>query len=252
MTVAVALVDPPRKGLVFSDLVSSTALAPADAAELYEAVLADFFAMTAESNVDVLVNYPTPEMLPGDSTGSPEAEIRTVAANALGGSDLTDLRFEVQVGSTRSARIGNAITHLLRDEEETSAAFVDHRAPLLERSLLDQAAIKLRRSETVVGPAPDGDVYFAGFKAPIDFADVLADGPLETIVSRSVDAGASVDFVESREILAEPRDLRSVVAGLRARRTAGKRVPTHTMATIDELGIRVSGGELVVENGGNR
>lgn len=252
MTVAVALVDPPREGLVFSDLVSSTPLSPAGAADLYEAVLADFFAMTAESNVDVLVNYPTPEMLPDDSAESAEAEIRTVAAKVLDGSDLTDLRFEVQVGSTPSARIGNAITHLLRDEEETSAAFVDHRVPLLERSLLDQAAIKLRRSETVVGPAPDGGLYFAGFTDPIDFTDVLDEGPLETVVSRSVDEGAGVDFVESREVLADPRDLRSVVSSLRARRTAGKRVPTHTMAAIDEVGLRVIGGELVVGDGSNR
>ncbi|MFB6133206.1 MAG: DUF2064 domain-containing protein [Halanaeroarchaeum sp.] len=252
MTVAVALVDPPREGLVFSELVSSTSLTPEAGASLYEAVLADFFATTAESNVDVLVNYPTPEMLPGDSTGSPEAEIRTVAASVLDGSDRTDLRFEVQVGSTRSARVGNAITHLLRDEEETSAAFVDHRVPLLERSLLDQAAIKLRRSETVLGPAPDGDVYFAGFTDPIDFTDVMDDGPLETIVSRSVDDGASVDFVEGREVLGIPRDLRSVVSSLRARRTAGMRVPTHTMAAIDEMGLRLAGNELVVENGGNR
>jgi 23S rRNA (uridine2552-2'-O)-methyltransferase len=29
--------------------------------------------------------------------------------------------------------------------------------------------MKLRRSEVVLGPADDGDLYFAGFKAPVDF-----------------------------------------------------------------------------------
>lgn len=252
MTVVVALVDPPREGVALANVVEETALSPADGVTLYEGMLADFFAVTAEANVDVLVNYPTEDVLPDGQEGSPEAEIRSVAARALDAEDLTDVRYEVQVGSTPSARIGNAITHLLRDEDETSAVFVDHRVPFLDRSVIDQAAIDLRRSETVVGPAADGSVFLAGFKEPIDFADIFEGVPIENVVSRTVEEGYTVDFVRRREVVATPRDLKTVVSLLRARQMADKRVSTHTTAAVDELGLRVEDGDLTVSNGGGR
>lgn len=252
MTVAVALVDPPREGVVTRDVVDRTPLTPADGVALYEAMLADFFEVIPETNVDLLVNVPTEDQLPGDGSGSPEAEIRTIAARTLDPGDLDDIRFEVQVGSTPSARIGNAITHLLRDEGETSAAFVDHRVPLLDRSVIDQAAIALRRNETVIGPAADGQVYLAGFKEPIDFTGVLADTPVEDIVSRSIDEDQQVDFLRRRDVVRTARDLRTVVSLIRARRMAGKSVPTHTAAVVEEMGLRVEDGGLVVERESDR
>lgn len=251
MTVAVALVDPPREGVACADIVEATAMSPADGVALYEAMLADFFTVTAEANVDLLVNYPTEDMLPEDG-GNPEAEIREVAAQALDAEDLTEIRYEVQVGSTPSARIGNAITHLLRDEDESSAVFIDHRAPFLDRSVVDQAAINLRRSQTVVGPAADGGIYLAGFKEPIDFTDIFEGVPIENVVSRSVDDDLAVDFVRRREVVATPRDLKTVVSLLRARQMADKRVSTYTSAAVDELGLRVRDGDLVVEDSDNR
>ncbi|MFB6082455.1 MAG: DUF2064 domain-containing protein [Halanaeroarchaeum sp.] len=248
MTVAVALVDPPREGLVCDDLVEQTPLSAADGAVLYDAMLADFFATMAETNVDLLVNYPAADDLPeGFREGDPEAEIRDVAASVLDDEDLEQVRFEVQVGSNRAARIGNAITHLLRDEGATSAALLDHRTPLLERSVVDEAAINLRRSETVVGPAADGQVYFAGFREPIDFADVFCGSPIENVVERSIDEGHTVDFVRRREVVTHPRDLRTVVSLLRARRAADSRVPSNTMRVVDDLGLRVADGDLFVD-----
>jgi hypothetical protein len=246
MTVGVALVDPPRPGLVLADVVEETPLSPEDGVTLYEAVLADFFEVVTQTNAELLVNYPTPEMLPGDG-GDPEAEIRAVAAQVLDAETLRDVRFEVQVGSTPSARIGNAVTHLLREEDESSALFLEHRTPLLERSDVDQAAIALRRSETVVGPAATGDVYLAGFTQPIDFADVLAGEAVENVVERTVDADGAVDFVRYREVLGDERSLRTVVSLLRARRRADQRVPPHTMAAVDELGLHVEDDRLVVD-----
>lgn len=247
MTVAVALVDPPREGIVCTELVDHTPLSPADGVTLYEGLLADFFATMAETNVDLLVNYPQADDLPGESTTDPEAEIRAIAGRVLDAAELDRVRFEVQIGSTPSAQIGNAITHLLRDEEETSAAFLDHRVPLLERSVVDQAAISLRRNETVVGPAQDGGVYLAGFRAPIDFTDVLEGRSIERIVSRSVGEAMDVAFVRRREVVDHPRDLKTVVSLLRARREAERAVPKRTMAAIDELGLWVSDdGEIRV------
>ncbi|MFB6094805.1 MAG: DUF2064 domain-containing protein [Halanaeroarchaeum sp.] len=246
MTVAVALVDPPREGLVLPEIAAETALSPGDARDLYEAMLADFFDVAADANVDVLVNYPTPDRLP-DGDGDPAAEIRSVAASVLDREDLSDLRFEVQVGSSPSARIGNAITHLLRDEEETSAALIDHRAPLLDRSVIDQAAISLRRSEVVLGPSGAGGVHLAGFTEPIDFTDVLEDVPLETIVDRAREADASVDFVRRRDVATDPRTLGTVVATIRARAAAGASVPPRTTAAIEDLGLALRDGDLVVD-----
>ncbi|MFB6124358.1 MAG: DUF2064 domain-containing protein [Halanaeroarchaeum sp.] len=249
MTVAVALVDPPREGLTLPSLVERTALSPADAAALGEATLEDFFRTMAETNVDLLVNYPAAEDLPeGHREGDPEAEIREVAAGVLDDEALEKVRFEVQVGSSRAARLGNAITHLLEEEGETSAGLIDHRVPLLERSVVDEAAIKLRRSQTVLGPGADGEVYFAGFRDPIDFTDVFAGSTIETMVERANDREHKVDFVRRREILTHPRDLRTVVSLLRARRAAGRRVPEHTMRVVDDLGLRVADGELLVDN----
>jgi len=253
VTVAVALVDPPREGLVCADLVERTALSPADGVALYEGMLADFFATMAETNVDLLVNYPTPDLLPDEfAEGDAQAEIEAVAARVLDDEAMADVRYEVQVGSSRAARIGNAITHLLRDENQTSAALIDHRVPLLERSVVDETAIKLRRSETVVGPAADGAVYIAGFKEPIDFTDLFDDQPIESIVERTVADGNGADFVRRREIPTNPRDLRTVVSLVRARRTAERWVPPHTTRVIEDLDLRVTDGALTVGDDGNR
>ncbi|MFW5938153.1 MAG: DUF2064 domain-containing protein [Halanaeroarchaeum sp.] len=246
MTVAVALVDPPREELVLPTVVEETPLTAADAVTLYEAMLADFFETITETNADVLVNYPTADQVPGEDA-DPEREIREIATGVLDAATVRDLRFEVQVGSSPSAQIGNAITHLLRDEGESSALFVDHRVPLLDRSIVDQAAITLRRSDTVIGPAADGEVYLAGFTDLIDFTDVLEDGPLETLVERSNDAGSPVDFVRRRDVVTDARTLGTIVSLLRARRNAGAKVPAHTVRAIDELGLRLEDGEIVFD-----
>lgn len=244
MTVAVALVDPPREGQVLQTVVEQTPLTQTDGVTLYEAMLADFFEVITETNADVLVNYPTADQFSATDV-DPEREIRDVAARVLDEATLREVRFEVQVGSSPSAHIGNAITHLLRDEGESSALFVDHRVPLLDRSIVDQAAITLRRNDTVVGPATDGNVYLAGFTELVDFTDVLEEAPLETIVERSNDVGSPVDFVRRRDAVTDARTLGTVVSLLRARRNAETRVPQHTMGAIDELGLRIEDGDVV-------
>ena len=247
MTVAVALVDPPREGHALQTVVEQTPLTQAGGVTLYEAMLADFFEVITETNADVLVNYPTADQF-SDTDVDPEREIRDVAARVLDEATLREIRFEVQVGSSPSAHIGNAITHLLRDEDESSALYVDHRVPLLDRSIVDQAAITLRRSDTVIGPAADGNVFLAGFTDLVDFTDVLEDVPLETIVERSNDAGSPVDFVRRRDVVTDARTLGTIVSLLRARRNAETRVPSHTMRAIDELGLRLEDGDIVVES----
>lgn len=251
MTQVVLMTDAPVEGVACRDLVDETPLSPADGLALYTALLKDVFETLAESTVDVLVNYPGVDDLPAhaDPDRRPEVALRALAGTVVEPDRLEDFRFEVQVGSDFSAKAGNAITHLLRDENRTSASVLRPCVPRLVRSVVDEAAIKLRRNDVVLGPAGDGDgdVYFAGFVEPIDFEDAFEENALETIASRAGEAGLTVDFAREREVLHSARALRTVVTRLRAALLAGNPVPEHTWSFIEERGLRVEDGELVME-----
>jgi len=140
MTVVAVLADPPRDGLVATDLADSTPLSTAEAAELYEAAFRDAVLAVDRSGGELLVNYPTADQLPAPhrAASSPEATLRALVADTLGGTESA--RFEPQVGSSFSARAGNTVTHLLREEDADSVAVVTPTAPLLSRSIVDAAA----------------------------------------------------------------------------------------------------------------
>jgi len=170
MTVIAVLASPPREGLVLPALSETSPLSAAAVTDLYEAMLADTFQAIDRSGAELLVNYPDSEQLPDAhrTDTEPVAELRAIVADAL--DDPSDVRFEPQVGSTFSARAGNTVTHLLREEEAASAAIIRGTAPLLSRTMIDGAAMKLRTNDVVVGPASEGRVYYAGFTEVIDFA----------------------------------------------------------------------------------
>ena len=250
MTIVVVIADPPVDGAgVCEEIVAETELTPADGVELYAAVLKDVFTALAESTVDVLINYPPREDLPegAELQRSPEAILRGLAGSVVDPDRLEDFRFEVQVGSDFSATAGNAITHLLREEERASASVLRPCVPRLVRSIVDEAAIKLRRTDVVLGPAGGGDVYFAGFTQPIDFAGVFEESALEEIAARAGADGLTVDFVRDREVLDAARDLGSVVTRFRAQQLAGKPVPTHVWSFIEDRGLEVRDGRLRVQ-----
>lgn len=242
------MADAPVEGVACRSLVEETPLTAADGVALYRAVLKDVIGTLAEATIDPLVNYPSAEDLPADADVEkrPEAALRGIAASVVEPERLEDFRFEVQVGSNFSAKAGNAITHLLRDEGQQSAAVLRPCVPRLERSVIDEAAIKLRRNEVVLGGAGDGEVYYAGFSEPIDFEDVFETNAIEEAALRAGEAGLSVDFAREREVLHSARDLRTVVTRLRAGVAAGKQVPEHTWSFIEDRGIRVRDGTLEV------
>lgn len=246
MTQVVLIADPPVEGVACRQIVEETQLSPGDGEALYRAVLKDVFTALGNSSIDVLVNYPAPDDIPEDveSDMDPEAELRGIAGTVLDAEQLREWRFEIQVGSNFSAKAGNAITHLLRDEEQHSAAVFRPCVPRLERGVVDEAAIKLRRNEAVLGPTGDGDIYFAGFREPIDFEDVFEDNALEEAALRAGEEGLGVDFAQYREVLHSARAFRSVVSRLRAAVAAGNPVPEHLWEFIAERGISASGGEL--------
>lgn len=246
MTVVVLMADAPVEGVACRQLVEETPLSESDGVELYRAVLTDIFGTLAESTVDVLVNFPAPDDIPEGVTldEQPEATLRALAGTVVDPERLDDFRFEVQVGSNFSAKAGNAITHLLRDEEYHSAAVLRPCVPRLVRSVVDEAAIKLRRNDVVLGAAGDGELYYAGFTDLIDFTDVFEENAVEEVSGRAGEEGLTVDFARDMDVLHSARDLRTIVTRLRAEVLAGKAVPEHLWTFIEETGLRVQDGEV--------
>lgn len=251
MTILVAMVEPPRAGLVLPGLADTAPLSPAETVDLYEAMAKDLLRAGADSGGDILVNYRPDDLLPETHRRAESSEdaVRALAADALSEDELAETRFEVQVGSSEEARVGNTVTHLLEREEESSVAVADPSAALLGRTDLDSAAMKLRRRDVVLGPASDGRVYYAAFGEPVDFAGAYATPEVETLTARARDRGLDVDFLPPSVAVRTGADLRTLVPRVNARRRAGRAVPSHTVAVLDEFGLRVveSDGERRLE-----
>lgn len=243
MTVVAVFADPPRPGLVLPKLAASSPLSEGEAADLYAASLKDTLRAVERSGGELLVNYRPDDLLPEgfESDRSAEAEVRAVAAEAL--DDPGDARFEVQVGSTVSARAGNTVTHLLSEEGARSVAVVPATAPTLTRKEIDSAAMKLRSDEVVLGPSERGRVYYAGFTEPVDFEDAYATPEVETLSNRAADADLGVGFLEAKSLVETGDGLASLVPLLNARVAAGRVVPEHTATLLHEWGLRVVEGE---------
>jgi hypothetical protein len=247
MTTVVVPATPPRPGLVCPDLPEQTPLSPAEAADLYEAALQDTLRTAEQAGGDLLVNYRSEETIPEEfrTDTDPEAEVRAVASEAL--SDVTAVRFETQVGSTDSARIGNTVTHLLREEAVDSVAVLRPTAPLVRRSTVDSGAMKLRTNGAVFGPTTAGDVYYAGFTDTVEFVGALADPAVETLTDRARDADRETEFLPIQPSVESAEGLASLVPLLRARVRAERVVPANTATFVHDHGLRVRDGDLVRE-----
>ena len=243
MTVIAVLASPPREGLVLPALSETSPLSTAAATDLYEALLADTFQAIDRSGAELLVNYPTSDQLPAAhrTDTEPVAELRAIAADALDAP--SEARFEPQVGSTFSARAGNTVTHLLREEEAASAAVIRGTAPLLSRTVIDEAAMKLRTNDVVIGPAAEGRTYYAGFTEPIDFADVFGTIELQRLADRAADSDLSTAFLGSLPVVETGADLRTLVPQVRASVSAERIVPERTATFIHDHGLAVVDGD---------
>lgn len=251
MTTVAVLADPPEHAPALDRLEANGVLDAEEAATLYAAALCDACVAVERSGGDLLVNYRTPDS-EGDGGGELDDDAAREAVSdalSLAFEDPEALRYEVQVGSTRSARVGNTVTHLLEAEAVKSAAVVDPVVTLLERRHIDSAAMKLRQSEVVLGPTTGGRVWYAAFTEPIDFADAFAPPTLRRVTERGRAEGLDVDFVEALPVLDSPADLASSIAQVRARETAEKFVPPYTAAAFDEIGLDVAadGDGIAVE-----
>jgi len=237
MTTVAVLADPPVEGFVLDEL-SEGPLDETEAAELYLATFSDVCRAVEASGADLLVNYRPPEQVPDGV--DPEAAVREPLSEVL--ESPGDARYEVQVGSSFAARVGNTVTHLLEQEGVKTVAPVEPTSGLLTRQQIDSAAMKLRSHDVVLGPSSNGRVYYAGFGAAIDFEEAYQTPAIETLVERATDAGLDVDFLPSTPVIETPDDLLSAVPLLRARRRAGRVVPPRTSGVIEGLGLRVEDG----------
>lgn len=234
MATIVVLAQPPEAGEPLAGLAGSV-LSSAERARLYRASLVDVVRAVQAAGPQVLVNYPPAER--AEDTDDPERAIRDALRDLV--PEPGEIRYEVQVGETDDGRVGNALTHLLREEGADSAGVIDPGTAFLTRADVGQATMKLRSTEVVLGPAPRGRVYFAGFTEPIDFADAFATPALETLTERGRAADYDVDFLPVQPLHERPADLVDVVAGVRARRRAERQSPAATAAVVEELGLRV-------------
>ncbi|NLV10966.1 hypothetical protein ACAH01_07375 [Halomicrobium sp. HM KBTZ05] len=235
MTTVAVMAEPPESGAVLTDLVERDRLTTDEASELYAAMLADVCEAIDGSGAELLVNYRADEQVPSED-GASEREVRSALDGVV---DTDEVRFEVQVGSTESARAGNTITHLLEREGVRTAAVVRPTAALLGRQHIDTAAMKLRSNGVVLGPSTAGRISYAGFAEPIDFEDAFQTPTVETLVQRATDAGLAVDFLPTIPVVEQDADLPTVVPLLRARNRADRLVPTRTTAALDEFGFDV-------------
>ncbi|UVE50109.1 DUF2064 domain-containing protein [Haloferax larsenii] len=247
MTVIAVLAEPPRPGLVLSDLAATSPLSEAAAADLYAAMLKDICVAVERSGGDLLVNYLPDDELPEELVGdtSAEAEIRALVADALGGTE--DVRFEPQVGSTFAARAGNTVTHLLEEEAVHSAAVVRPVVPQLGRTHIDSAAMKLRSTPVVLGPSTEGRVHFAGFRDPIDFTDAYDTPEVQTLAERADEADLGLDYIPMLPVVETGADLATLVPMLRSRVASERVVPEHTTTFVFERGLRVEETDGVLE-----
>jgi len=233
MTVVALPAEPPRAGHALSDLVEADVCTADEAAALYEAMVQDAIATVARSGGDLLVNYPPAEDY--HDAVDPEAELREVVGTVL--DDPDSVRYEVQVGSTESARVGNTITHLLREEGVDTAAILRPEAPLAGRTAIDAAAMKLRSDPVVLGPAPGGRIYYAGFAEPIDFEGAFEGPAVETLTVRAADAGHGVNFEAMQPLLQRSDDVEDLLPMLRARVRVDGLFPEATANVVSELGL---------------
>lgn len=228
MTVVVLVLpsEPP------ADIAETTPLTESEADRLREAMLVDACRVVDASGGDLLLNYPDPDRVSGD----PEAEAQSLADRA----DVEDARVEVQVGSSFAARVGNAVTHLLDGEGAATAAVFRGDAPLLTRTAVDSAAMRLRRDEVVLAPGGAGRVAYAGFAEPIDFTDAFAAPALHTLTARALSSELTVDFLSPAQVVRTGADLADVLVEVRARERAGRWVPEAFAAAASDLGLAVT------------
>lgn len=237
MTSHGVVVDPPRTGGVLTSLVESGAVSAADAATLYQGLVKDTLRNVETSGGELTVFVPPPDTAStGDGeTTEPAAELRALGVESLDDPDAVTI--VEQTGGSKLARTADAIEWLTANTEEATVAVLDVRAPLLFRSVLDQAAMQLRRHDVVIAPSPHGRAAYLGLAESLDASDTEPALGIEALVAQATRANLSVGFLPVQPFLESTRDLAGLRSLLRARATADHVVPVHTFNALQELSV---------------
>ncbi len=231
--IVVVPVTPPRDG--HASIAEHTGLDTDAATTVYEASVIDVCRAVTQSGGELLVNYRDEATLPAFD-GDAESAVRELVTGAIADGEI---RFERQVGSSRSARLGNTVTHLLEREKATAVGVLEPTVPLVRRAEIDSAAMALRRHDVVLGPSTAGSVFFAGFTEPIDFTDSYATPALESLAAAVGASGLDLGFAPSLPAIDTEAGLSETIATLNARDVAGRPDGEATAEVIAELGLEV-------------
>lgn len=235
MTTVLVLADPPREDALPG---LSGVLSKEGRRRLSRAFLQDVIQAADAAAGDMLI-----AVRHGEAVGHDQASAEETVREAMGPADGVDadaVRIERQVGSTPSARLGNAVTHLIEEEDVDSVVAVWPGAPMLGRADIDGAAMKLRQRSVVLGPATRGRIALAAFRAPIDFTEAMSRPAVLSLTTAARDADLAVDFIAEQILVDTHADLSSLVIAIRARLLADRLVPPQTTAAISDLGLRLS------------
>lgn len=237
--IVVAFVDPPETGRRYvQSLIDADLLDPTEARILYEGAVTDVLRVARESSGAVLVNYSEP-----DEVSDPEERVRALVSAAI--DDTDDVRYERQVGSSRSARVGNTVTHLLEREAEVSVAVLEPTVPLVRRSDVDGVMMSVRRNDVVLGSNAAGDVYLSAFSDSVDFTDAYEPPALATLTQRASADDLAVGFAPTVPTIDTEAGLAATIATIEARDAAGKPIPTAIAETIEDLGLQTNDGRSI-------
>lgn len=247
MTTVAVLVEASNKRTLLSDLVERNVITRGETSDLFEAMIRDVIGTVERSGGEVVVAARTDDE---DLEGTdPHVEIDESLRRRFGEAVEGELDVEVSGESDRAVWIEAVLRSLLNRPGVETAAVVPASVPMLERTHVDGAAMRLRRASMVLGPDHRGGTYYLGVGDVAVLGAGLDPSVEVTLVRGARQQGSEVDFLPVVPTVTDGRDLTWLVGHVEALRTAGRRIPERTAAWIDGVGATVTDeGTLEFEN----
>ena len=196
------------------------ALAVDDPAALYRAMLGDVLNTCERSGATVLV-----------AVGPPESPVAMEAMEAFVDEEALApdaVRVEAQVGADHGERVHNTVEHLLATSDHRSVSVVYPETPLVRRSVIDAAAMRMRSADVVIAPDTAGGVSNLGLTAALPLRSLTPTTPAYSVVELATEADQTVAFLEMTPRVRTDAALQVTVELLRARAAADAEVPRRT------------------------
>lgn len=215
MARVVVVVEPSDDHRIVSTVSRQYGVADQAALDVYRGVLMDLCRAAAGSNADLAVAAPA-----GD-VRAPDA--RALLQDAIGASaDGAVLEYD----PARGPRPDDVAA------EEGAVTLLLPRSPLIRRTHLDSAAMRLRRHDTVIGPTARGGVcHLSVSESATDQLGGRVDD-LEAVVDAAVADDASVDLLAPWPAMDSEEGLAGTLALLAAFQTIEREIAPYTRAAL--------------------